>query len=327
MKQGRQKWNGLLLIGCSWACVVGCDGKETTSDGHVTGSVENGEFVTQYAASFCQGISGCCAASAIAFDLKSCESSLSAQANAALAGRLADPKIAFDADAATRCINAVHDATAACTDQDLFRTVDEPCNQVFRGTVTLGNACSDNMQCANADGQRVRCTQGVCSVEAGLTSMGDGPHAKLGERCAGTCTGTDGGWSCAGIGSSTSNSASVEASCWTNEGLYCGSAGLCAAIPNVGEACASPNYCPAGAYCSNKTCVAQVSSGSCASDSSACNDSSYCEVNTKQCTPKKRDGDTCDQDSECLGGECYGDRCRVWSIATPASCAGLMVDD
>lgn len=315
---------GLVLVGYFGAGVVGCNGKETTDAGHVTGSVRNSEFATQYAASFCQGISSCCAANAIAFDSKSCESSLAAQANAVLAARMADPKITYDADAATRCINSIHDANVACTDREQYRSADDPCDFIFRGTVPLGGACSENAQCESAEGQRVRCDQGVCTIETSTPSMGDGPHAKLGEPCASTCTNSaNGGWGCTNAGNSAPT---IDASCWTDEGLYCGNAGSCVAVPNLGEACALSNYCPMGAYCSGGTCVAQLSSGSCASNTSACSASSYCDTTSQQCTPKKSDGSACDQDSECLGGDCYGDRCRVWSVANSASCAGLLDD-
>ncbi|HEY5957162.1 MAG TPA: hypothetical protein VIV60_11435, partial [Polyangiaceae bacterium] len=116
----------LLLVACSGGYAIGCDGKETAESGHVAGTVQNSEFATQYAASYCQGIAGCCASNAIAFQLASCESSLSAQINAALAGRMADARVAYDADAAARCINSFHDATVACTNRELYRAADEP---------------------------------------------------------------------------------------------------------------------------------------------------------------------------------------------------------
>ena len=116
-------------------------------------------------------------------------------------------------------------------------------------------------------------------------------------------------------------------SCWTDDGVYCASDGICAAVPAIGQACAFGQYCGKDAHCKNGLCADDQATGPCQS-SDDCLAPSYCDysadASSGQCAPLKANGATCRMASECAGGQCLSFVCRTWSVATPEVCAGLL---
>ena len=210
----------------------------------------------------------------------------------------------------------------ACTDQQLGGALDDACEHVFRGTVPEGGACTANDSCADIPGASyVECDTGVCKPQSDFLGSST-VHAKLGEACAYTCEEDEFGSGCSG--SSGTTTPQSTAGCWQNDGLYCTRAFVCAPLPKVGEAC--PEYtCAADSYCNGSMCVAGVSTGPCP-NYNECVHTSYCDNATRMCIPVKANGAACNQSSECISDNCQEKVCREWSVASAASCAGLLDD-
>jgi hypothetical protein len=275
------------------------------------------DFSQRFAASYCSSIQGCCQRFGENFDLASCQDAVRGYLTALLNAELANPNVVFDEQVAGQCIDAYAAALRACTEQNV--ATGEACEGLFRGTVELGGACGESSECIQSPEQPATCDTGVCVADELYFSPYDLEPAALGEPCSATCEGDiDGSSSCSGT--STANPSAGP--CWVNDGLICGSTGVCMPAPQVGEPC--PQYfCTAGAYCASGTCQPASSDGPC-TDSVSCLPTSYCDFATSLCTPRKPDGEACNADDECLGGACEADRCRVWSVASAESCAGLL---
>jgi hypothetical protein len=307
------------LLGFTVLVAVSCGGSSESTK--ITPPVPKKDFSTNFANAYCEGIKGCCTASGITADTTNCKTLLTSQMNAALE-RFEGKKITFTEAAAGDCIDAYRSALASCTDRDARKNINTICKAVFVGTVPLGGDCSISNECQQDGAQDTYCDAGVCTLET-LDTI-DNVHAKLGEDCSGTCSSDTNGSGCSSFVSDPNST--VSAMCWVNDGLICSANGKCVAVPTLGESCSGSDYCATGAYCSNSVCVAQIATGSCSYSSKACVSSSYCDYDTNQCTPKKSDGSTCNSDEECVGGDCLDDHCRVWSMATASSCAGMLDD-
>jgi hypothetical protein len=320
---GRPLHSGLCAVLSAWFAIgsIGCDGDKPNSSAS-TGPVQRNDLASRLAAALCEGIVDCCRAGGFFTDTASCKASMESQLKALLAVRLANQNVSYNPEAAGRCVAAYRNAAVACTNRDLFSDIGTTCAGVFAGTVALGSPCTTDDECVQSSTQYVTCDAGICTNSGVDMSMGEGPHAKLGDTCGSTCERYgDGATGCGATGTASPTS---SASCWVNDGLVCGAGLVCVDVPTLGESCAPSYHCAEGAYCNAGICAAQIDTGSCASNSIACSGASYCDTASQMCTPKKADGVVCDSDGQCIGGDCLGDRCRVWSIADPAICAGLL---
>ncbi len=325
--------NVALLI-LAAASLAGCKGKSENdagddggggsggsggSGGHTTTAipVAAASFGQSFATAFC-AIGPCCQREGYAFTQSSCETAVKAYVDAVVSAELQAEGVVFDEAAAGGCVEAYGAATKACTNQQLGDALDDACEHVFRGTVPEGGACTANDACADVPGASyVECDTGVCKPQSDFLASPT-VHAKLGEACAYTCA--ESGCS-AGSGTTTPQS---TAGCWQNDGLYCTRALVCAPLPKVGEAC--PEYvCAADSYCSGSICMAGVSTGPCP-NYNECVHTSYCDDATRSCIPVKANGAACNQSNECLSDNCQEKVCREWSVASAASCAGLLDD-
>jgi hypothetical protein len=309
-----------ILVGLVAIGAFSCDG-EPANNNAPAGSVQTSDLAVQIAAAHCEGIAACCIAGGFSSDTAGCKASMQAQLNAFLTVHFADSYQSYDAAAAGRCVDAYRAAMTACTNRPLSQAISSACDAMFVGTVALGGPCTTSNDCIQNDTNSVSCDAGICAVSTASISMTNAPRGTLGQACRSTCEDSgNGGSGCSG----SAVASSATAVCWVNDGLVCGSSGTCVAVPTLGQSCAGSYHCATGSYCNGNTCAQQVTTGSCSSSSSACASSSYCDSTTMQCTPKKADGAACNGDSECTGGDCLGDRCRVWSVADPGSCAGLL---
>ena len=304
-------------LGLTWAC-----GGENSGGASPSQPVTNNDMATALSSAFCEGIVGCCSRYGYPSDTAACKNTLQTLLSAQMTTLFGTGHYTYDANAAGACVAAYRNAAEACTSHEAEGAVETACQKVYMGNVALGGSCSASGECVQNETRSVTCNAGVCALPTDNTfSYGQRAHGKLGEACQSTCISYgNGGSSCGGSASAST----AAADCWANEGLVCGAGSICVAAPAVGESCSG--YCAPGAYCSGATCVAQDAAGSCKSASDACLSTSYCDSTTDMCTPKKADGATCNSDSECTGGDCLGDHCRVWAIATPSSCAGLTID-
>jgi hypothetical protein len=283
-----------------------------------TGPVPSNAFATTFATTFCDGIAACCQQAGISSS--SCRATLEPRITGRVNLLLSNPKIAFDETAAANCINAYRTVLTACTDQSLSRQVSDACQNVFRGTVAVGGSCGNSNECAQPATGDVSCDTGVCRLDTTLGSMGT-VHAAAGQPCSSTCNGTANSYGCSGAVVSGDAGPTTNASCWIQDGVFC-SNGMCVALPAIGQPCGGGNYCAVNAHCQSGTCVADVATGPCTSNDT-CVSTSYCDQDAG-CTPLKANGTTCNTGSECAGGQCEQDRCRTWSLATAATCAGVL---
>ncbi len=299
-----------LLAGLAGAC-----SGESDHDGAPT-SVSAGDFASEFASTYCSSISGCCQRFGEAFNLSSCQDAVRGYISAAVDRELASGKVVFDDAAAGACIDAYGAALSACTDQELGNRLDGACENIFHGTVELGGSCADSDECVDPAGATASCDTGVCVANEPYHSPSELPHAALGEACTTSCTVDGLGSNCRGSGLTDGPA------CWANEGVVCGDSGQCEPAPAIGDPCPE-GYCESGAYCGVSLCAATKDVGPCTS-SVECSASSYCDYTSGQCTPLKPDGTPCEDNDECAGGDCAGDQCRAWSVASPDTCAGLL---
>lgn len=316
--------------------VCGCSGSSSSSNGDSggTGSGGSGSGGTSFgpgtpvaavalgstlANAYCPSIAACCASAGIAQDANTCTTTLRTELEAQINLELANPKIAYDAAAAGRCVEAYRAAARACTDRALSDQVRQLC-KVFSGTVPPGGACAASKECATPATGYVSCDTAVCVVHPDQFGR-DSVHAKAGEPCSATCSGDAQSSSCSG---SASTSATVGGTCWLEDGLYCAADNTCESSPKIGQPCAGNEYCEAAGHCQSGTCVADTATGECTS-TDGCIATSYCDSSSSppHCTPRKANLEPCNDDDECLGGQCEQDHCRNFSVATAASCAGI----
>lgn len=309
------------VLGCWFgASIAGCGGQQA-SGSDPTGAVQYGDFSVQLAQAFCGGISGCCVAGGFATDTASCVTTFITLFDAQLATRQASANVAYSSVMAGTCVAAYRKAALDCYNPDAAMDASEVCSNVFVGTIALGGACATSEECLADAAQNVRCVTGVCSVASTLVPVADGPRGKLGGICGATCESYASGRATC-ISRPRRDAATPPVSCWVDDGLAC-SSGLCVAIPTLGQPCSDVSRCATDSYCDGTNCVPQIATGSC-SIYDACQSSSYCDTTTYQCTPLKPDGATCISSTECSGGDCLEERCRVWSLANSAICSGTL---
>ena len=313
-------WAIVGALGTTLVLSAACGG-ETSQGSHQSPPVAHGDFSRTLAYAFCEGIAGCCDRYGYSSDTATCKTTLEAQFSAVFSARFSSPNFRYDANAAAACTDAFRKGTEACTDRDAMEAIDDTCENVFQGQVKLGGACGSSTECVQNATGTVSCDTGICTVDTENSYPDELPHGSLGDPCHTTCFATGAGSSGCSIGPN-SDSPNADYECWANEGFICGSGNTCVAAPTLGQSCDS--YCTGGAYCNNGSCVAQIATGSCENYSAACLSTSYCDYDANLCTPKKADGETCNGDDECVGGDCYNDRCRVWAVATAESCSGLL---
>ena len=297
--------------------VSACSGNTSTNGAGNTPPVAYSDFAVTFAHSYCSSISTCCAQAN--YSTSTCESSLSAWMNAAIATVAVNPHIAYDAVAGARLIDEIVAVNTACTNRTLSESMNVKLDDVFHGTVQLGGSCDQSDDCIAPDAGYVTCNAGVCELDTNSMSM-DGPRVTEGQPCNATCNGTPNTYGCSGIG--TPGASSTPGSCWVQDGVFCNN-GTCTALPAIGQACSNYSYCQEAGHCDNSVCVADTATGACTNDD-GCLSGRYCDTTSKVCTPLKANGAGCNSDTECSGGQCEQDSCRVWTVATAASCAGLL---
>jgi hypothetical protein len=323
---------GRASLGVVWLLAValfaGCKGESTDNGDDDGGKVASGTpvaataFGKNFASAYCSGLGPCCASEGYAYAESICIQTAQAYIDAAVAERARLPGIVFNESAAGACVELYRAAAKACNDSTLLDGSDNPCRNVFQGTIPTGGHCSEDGECAEVPGSAyVSCESGVCALSPDDYYASD-VHAKLGDACSLTCSVDDYGSSC----SANVATISTHDACWKEDGLFCNSSGSCEAIPAVGQAC--PAYtCGKDAHCdaSTRLCATGIATGPCPSYDE-CLSTSYCDSDTQMCIPRKANGATCNYREECQSGSCEGDVCRKWSIANASTCAGVLDD-
>lgn len=279
------------MMSRAWFLVLGAAGLLAgcgKSEGGAAAAIPRSELPSRIASLLCGSLAGCCRSEGFAFDANACKSGYAAELDDDLIDY--DPqRVVYDAQAAGDCL-ADAAAVAQCGEIE-----DEPpaCELVFRGTVALGQPCTESIECKKSAGQRVTCTSEdgvsaeVCSVLAEGTAL---RHGKAGEACSTSCYESD---ACSSFPTSPGGPgapapATEPAACYRGDGLFC-EQGVCAGLKQVGFPCT--DY------------------GSCAGDA-------FCDFNTQLCTAPRANGEPCEGGDECQSQHCED---SLASVADPGT--------
>lgn len=296
-------WCALVII----AAIACGDDAGSTGGGmsYAGGPVSQADLPPTLARSVCSGLKPCCEQAGLPFNAGTCENTFSSTLSQTLAS--ADEKnYSYDPAAAGACLRALEDAGGGvCTDQMQSGTAGVTCDSAFEGKVAPGGACSADIECAGPADADIECRKttgeegGTCFVEA---RVGEG------DSCFWTCTQMGNAYSCGGSGS-LDEKAGERPRCFTNDGLYCSSEGVCTRLAARGGACDSDQGCETGLYCNFESSVCEdlLGEGD-ACTFSGCAEDLYCKNDV--CVSKLSLGTQCMTfQDECAGGTCDNGTC------------------
>lgn len=333
----------ILVSSCLVGGLLGGCGGSTRGGGF--GPVPKSQFMSRYESVVCDNIGSCCKTAGYKYDAAACKIALGKSDTATF---LKTTTATYDAQAAGDCLGAIAGLMSSCKGFDNVTIAS--CQKVFTGTKAAGQPCTTSTDCAPVSGADVSCDStstggGGASGSGGSTGTGGSfgssqgvcvvtPRGKKGDGCDATCTESGNSTSCdsmmggaggatgAGGGSSTGN-----ASCYTNEGLYCGANGKCDALIPIGQPCPTDSGCVDGAFCDNGTCAAKKAVGSACSTYDTCKDGTYCKgldaSATGTCATPQPAGAACKFDDECQNTYyCQNGKCVSYTGITADMCSG-----
>jgi len=225
------------------------------------GSIAEPDFADALAQALCAAVYRCCepgdeVATALRRSYASeaeCRTSSAAGARSELSRQtaaVAAGTVLYDASAAGRCVAAIESASCGPTLYGDAFQFSLDCYVAYTGTSDVGDACTDDVQCATPDGGRADCTDGICVLNF--------RYAALGEACGDPRTlcldSYCGGGTCkqrVAAGSPCTDPASCTSQTCTD--------GVCVAQP-LGSDCANGGQCESG-WCAASVCIAPVCDG------------------------------------------------------------------
>ena len=245
------------------------------------GGVGIDDFQEKLGEAFCKNAVECGQAP----DQASCEAALQLESRffETVVAKAKAKVITYDSGLGSDCIDSY--ATAGCAFTGFHSDTDDPCADMFVGTVAVGGACTISLECAN---------QGICEA----TDPNCDPDVTC---CPGTCMATPAavpiGGNCATAPCETGYCSSVTDICT----VPLATAG--AACTDF-DACANPMYC--NVFAASPTCVAPAARGATCDPNMLlpCIDSrDYCDALTTKCTPNVAVGQACGGTNEanCIG--------------------------
>ena len=161
----------------------GAAGDASPGDASPGDASEAIDFIPRLAGTICQNLAPCCAQAGIAYDSDTCNK----EATWLIGNRYPDPRspiAAFDADAASACLQAASAYVAGCAGPSGFwgSPALHVCWNVLHGTRALGEACQSDGECAGwADGN-VGCN-GQCFTYSPPAVTPPPDYARLGDPC------------------------------------------------------------------------------------------------------------------------------------------------
>lgn len=208
-----------------------------TSEGSSTGedTIDPGEAVATYSASYCATVRSCCAEAGF-------ETSLLAECEAGVIerqslGLVETGAIRVDGEQLEACLQTLEDLGATCTGSPFA-----VCDAVWQGTLQTGEACTTGAECSDAAGP-VTCSFPVDGEAGTCQPLSRGV---VGSPCVDDCyEGRDCSFS--------RTSASVDPAflCYVEDGLFCDRANgsVCATIVPTGDPCELDEECGVDGYC------------------------------------------------------------------------------
>jgi hypothetical protein len=233
----------------------------------------------------------------------------------------------FDGDAAAACVDAR--ANAGCEFPGFYG--EDPCSQVFTGTLARGAACIVDAECQGQDlctptdsacDPDTACCPGTCTAGVTIVDIGGTCGDDLVcDSAVAFCSIPDG----AATGTCTAPNPTEGAACVDLDGcanpMYCdlfAQAATCTVAPGTGEDCSNDELLPctdSRDFCDDVTgkCVAAVDVGGACDETAGtfCVGFAACVANV--CVDRPSIGETCDTaDDQCLGSlSCVGTSCAA----------------
>ena len=298
-----------MKLACATACLgvvvgVACSSGSGGNGGGAASS--SSAFIQDY----CNLLEPCCAQAGLSTNGAQCQ---------ALAGAAGGTET-YDPANGQACIAGMQAESGSATFCTTLGNDIPACNTAFTstgGSEPGGATCTDDSDCAQAPGGGATCfdnfafedggtTQTETCVQTMVGAAGDGP-------CIGTveATETDYEWSGSGPPPASGYTCAVAS------GLTCDpTTQKCLALATVGQPCQGDSDCVASAYCASGSsasqCATRLADGaSCATASTGCLTTSYCDSASTTCKPLLATGASCTDSSECVSQQCVNDLCAV----------------
>lgn len=215
-----------------------------------------------------------------------------------LGNAIAAGTIIYDSGAAAACVEFISEQSCEFTG---FNNDEDPCDDMFTGTVPVGGACNFDLECA--DGGDCEITDPNCDPDVTC--------------CTGTC------------GAAAPPPVAVGGSCESSDDCldsYCkfpdmqAQTGTCTAfVTNEGGACDSFTACADPLYCDLDFSTFTGVCARAASSNQACDPDAlipcadlrdYCDTGTSTCTRAAGVGSACSETVPCVGfASCIGGTC------------------
>ncbi len=297
-----------LLVGAIGAALLpsACGSEVGNSKDGGGGSTSS---ASAFAMSYCNLIQPCCANAGLPADGAQCQAFTSAFI----------PSVHYDSAAGEACLAAIQSSgDAVCSTLGLTLSA---CAEVITpvyGATPPGGPCTQSSDCAAAPGAGggALCYEQSMAVDGGVAQTQTCVQTLVGEPGQGPCIGNENGLftTTFSVGFATSAPPSQAYLCDEAAGVICGSSQTCDAVSAVGGTCTTDANCVSSAYCAfaadGSTCVARLADGSsCATATTACQSTSYCDSTSETCKPLLADGAVCSIDTQCASSVCTNGAC------------------
>ena len=264
------------------------EGGDDGAEGYVPGQpLAEEQYAAEFETAMCDTQERCC-------EMPRAQCQMAVQLLLGLMLPEADAPVEYDAQAASDCIGQIRDVDCATAGET------PACSQVYRGTIAPGEACDSDVLdvvysvCMAPEGGEASChpLDGICVVEK---------RGVEGDSCIQTCEYVGSTESCHLYGS---REGSTSTTCWREDGVSC-QGGQCTLLGSLGASCAETIHCSDGLVCMEDSCAEPLPIGAeCPIFGDECGDAGYCEGNSLTCTPRKDDGQPCEENEECLSEDC-----------------------
>jgi hypothetical protein len=273
--QPMSRLRSLQLLG--WiACVstAGCGGDDAGRTRETTALLTVEDFARIFSNLMCREARPCCESRGVKLVTTNCDL-YEATLRDSIQGKIA-ANAAYDAAAASRCVDDVAAALTTCAAPDPLS-----CSGIVRGSLGLGAACEQAAECAPFENAATTCEEqasGMSRCVLGGSRDPDGVKASAGQVCTQSCSFSSGGaHTCFGT---RFDPASVPRFAFSS-GLRCGADGRCSALLPAGAPCGSfHGECELSLRCNAGTCAARAALGAKCSQSEECEDGAKCAAST-----------------------------------------------
>ncbi len=248
--------------------------------------------MAQYAEILCSGNEKCCAIAQHPFNHDAC-----------VAAKRPVSRPNYDAISAANCLLITRKNLETSCFESQWTHVDDlgSCGSVYTGAKKVGEECTDGGECAPSRDGAISCMFADVSAKQGVCTLTR--YSREGDDC--------------------SSSSPSKVNCSTG-GLACDAASnTCGPGRDPGEPCGDGDACAHG-LCTGGICPALAQLGEPCASNSACSGDAVCNVYRRVCTTQKLPGEACASGCDvCKDGICSLGRCSVGD-ATVDFCAGTV---